>query len=77
MGLPGQTGRTLESVVRVLGSHGRVLVFVCLIFIWLCQALVVACRRFSCGSQTQLWHVGSSSPTRDRTQAPCIGSSEA
>ena len=45
MGLPGQTGRTLESVVRVLGSHGRVLVFVCLIFIYLAMPSI------SCGMQ--------------------------
>lgn len=35
MGLPGQTGRTLESAVRALGSHGRVLMFVYLLDIYL------------------------------------------
>ena len=45
---------------------------------WLCWVLVaasgifvVACELFSCGI-----HVGSTSPTRDRTRAPCIGSAE-
>ena len=47
------------------------------------QVLVVACRLFSCGMHTlscSMWalscgiHVGSSSPARDQTQAPCIGS---
>ena len=33
-------------------------------------------RSFSCGMQTQSWHVGSSSLTRDRTQASCIGNLE-
>ena len=33
-------------------------------------------RSFSCGMQTQFWHVGSSSLTRDRTQASCIRSLE-
>ena len=32
---------------------------------------------FSCGTHdSQLWHVGSSSPTRDQTLVPCIGSTE-
>ena len=33
--------------------------------------LAVACRLLSCGM-----HVGSSSPTRDRTRAPCTGRAE-
>ena len=33
--------------------------------------LVAACGLLSCGM-----HVGSSSPTRDRTRTPCIGSAE-
>ena len=44
-------------------------------FIWLCQALVAACRIFSCGMQTlscSVWDPGTL--TRDGTQAPCIGS---
>ena len=46
--------------------------------IWLHYVLVVALRIFSlpCGMQTQLWHVGSSSQTRDQTQDACIGSME-
>ena len=37
--------------------------------------LSVACEIFSCSIQTlSLGHVGSSSLTRDQTQAPCIGS---
>ena len=52
--------------------------FICL-FLWLCWASVaahrifftVAHRIFSCSL-----HMGSCSLTRDRTQAPCIGSSE-
>ena len=35
------------------------------LFVWL--------HRVLCGMQTQLQHVGSSSLTRDRTIAPCIG----
>ena len=50
--------------------------------IWLHHVLVVAggivifaaCRIFSCSMQTQLWHVGSISQTRDQTQVPCVGS---
>ena len=41
------------------------------LFIWLLQVLVVAGRLLSCGM-----HVGSSSLTSNRTQAPCIGSAE-
>ena len=37
----------------------------------LCQVLVAACGLLSCGT-----HAGCSSPTRDRTQVPCIGSVE-
>ena len=46
------------------------------LFIWLCQVLVAACRIFSCGMRTPScgMHAGSSSLTRDRTQAPCTGS---
>ena len=59
---------------------------------WLCQVLVVACgifaaawgifsgsmRTLSCCIQTlsRGIHIGSSSPTRNRTWAPCIGSVE-
>ena len=46
------------------------------LFICLCWVLVAALGIFSlhCGMQIlSLWHVGSSSPTRDQTQAPCIG----
>ena len=61
------------------------------LFVWLCRDLVAAqgifvatCRIFSCGMWdlqlqhvgSQLWHVGSSSLTRDETWAPCIGSVE-
>ena len=40
--------------------------------------LVVARRLLSCGMRTssRSMHVGSSSPTRDRTRAPCTGSTE-
>ena len=40
--------------------------------------LVVTCGLFSCGMQTLScgMHAGSSSLTRDRTQAPCIESAE-
>ena len=48
------------------------------IYFWLCQVsvlalriFVAACRLLSCGMPA-----GSSSPTRDRTRAPCIGSTE-
>ena len=55
------------------------------LFICLCCVLVAACGifylwhlgYFSCGLwDLYLWHVGSGSLTRDRTQAPCIGSME-
>ena len=48
------------------------------LFIWLCRVLVVACGLLSCGMRTLScgMHVGSSSLTRDGTQAPCIGSVE-
>ena len=40
--------------------------------------LVVACRLLSCGMWTLScgMHVGSSSPTRDQTRAPCTESTE-
>ena len=41
------------------------------LFIWLRRVLVPACGLPSCNM-----HVGSGSLTRDRTQVPCIGSSE-
>ena len=43
---------------------------------WLCRVLVAVCRIFvvAHGIFSCSMHVGSSSPTRDRTQAPCIGS---
>ena len=40
------------------------------LFIWLCQVLAMSCRIF------QFRYVGSSSLTRTRTQASCIGSVE-
>ena len=48
------------------------------LFIWLCQILVATCGILSCDMQTLScsMHVGSSSLTRDWTQAPCIGSTE-
>ena len=48
------------------------------LFIWLCQVLVAAGGLLSCGIQTLScgMHVGSSSLTRDQTQAPSIGSAE-
>ena len=44
--------------------------------IWLHRVLVVACGIFSFGMQTPSYSIGSSSPPRDRTWAPCIGSVE-
>ena len=47
------------------------------LFIWLHQVLIAACGIFLvAGGLFQLRSVGSSSPTRDRTWAPCIGSVE-
>ena len=48
------------------------------LFIWLHQILVEAPGLPSCGMRTLScsMHVGSSSLTRDWTQAPCIGSTE-
>ena len=40
------------------------------LFVWLCRVLVVTREIFSFGMWSQLWHVGSSSLTRDRTRAP-------
>ena len=40
----------------------------------LCWVLVVVCGIFF--FFFRLWHVGSRSLTRDRTQVPCIGSAE-
>ena len=46
------------------------------LFIWLCQILAAACGLLSCGMRILScgMHVGSSSLTRYRTRAPCIGS---
>ena len=48
------------------------------LFIWLLRVLVAAGRLLSCSMRTLScgMHVGSSSLTRDRTRAPCIGSVE-
>ena len=48
------------------------------VFIWLCRVLVAARGLLSCGMQTLSCgvRVGSSSPTSDRTRAPCVGSVE-
>ena len=45
------------------------------IFVAACEMFVAACRIFSCGMWTLScgMHVGSSSLTRERTWAPCIG----
>ena len=54
-------------------------IFLCVgdiyLFIWLCRVLVAAGRLLSHGMQTLScsMHVGSSSLSRDRTWAPCIG----
>ena len=69
-----------------LGNHKSVL-YVCesvsvslslFFLIWLCWVLVAAGGPLSCGMRTISCstHAGSSSPTRDRTWAPCIGSAE-
>ena len=71
-----------------MGFFVFVLIFIFLF--WLCWVIVAAqgvfteaCGLFSCDMQTLScgmqtlscsMHAGSSSPTRDRTQAPCIGS---
>ena len=54
----------------------RVLVVAHGTFIVACGLLLAACRLLGCGMWTLScsMHVGSSSPTRDRTRAPCIGS---
>ena len=47
------------------------------LFIWLHQVFVMACAIFSCGMWTLIGSVWeSSSLSRDRTQVPCIGSTE-
>ena len=52
--------------------------FVIYLFIWLCWVLVAAGGLLSSGMRTLScsMRVGSSSLTRDWTQAPCIGSAE-
>ena len=66
--------------IYVLGADIRIffLIFIYLLFIWLHWVLVAARWLLSCGMGTLSsgMHVGSSSLTRDRTQAPCIGSTE-
>ena len=60
------------------------LLLLLLIFIWLHQVLVAILRIFDlCCSMwvlylqhTELQHMGTSSPTRDQTLVPCIGSTE-
>ena len=59
-----------------IGLGSGLFSFFFLSFICLYQALVVAGRSFrlSCAYRgLQLWHVGSSSPSRDGPQAPCVG----
>ena len=48
------------------------------LFIWLLWVLVAAGGLLSCGMQTLScgMHVGSSSPARDQTLAPCSGSTK-
>ena len=46
------------------------------LFIFLCQVLVAARGIFVAACNSQLRHMGSSSLTRDGSQAPCIGSTE-
>ena len=65
-----RNGSDPVTLASFSGEHAMKLYF----FIWLHQVLAVACRIFSCSVRTQLWHVGSCSPTRGRTQRPCIGS---
>ena len=56
----------------------RCIIYLFVYLFWLYRILVAACGLFSCS----LWalscgmHVGSISPTRDRTWATCIGSVE-
>ena len=75
----------LFPVCGPIHQPSRILSFLIFIylFIWLCQVSVAAHRiYFSCSMWSpqlwhtgcQLWHVGSSSLTRDGTRAPCIGS---
>ena len=48
-------------------------------FFWLLQVSVVTHRIFDLRYSMQnlfLWHVGSSSPSRDQTWAPCTGNAE-
>ena len=46
------------------------------LFIWLLWVLVVACGIFAAACELLVAACGSSSLTRDRTRAPCIGSVE-
>ena len=63
----------------IAGSYGNSVfnfylffkIFIYFYLFRLCRVLVAACLLLSC-----IMYVGSSSPTRDQTQAPCIGSTE-
>ena len=46
----------------------------CGIFLIKKYLICLAAAGLSCSMQTQLWRVGSSSPTREQTQTPCVGS---
>ena len=64
-------GKPSSCVLKGLVYPSCYFFFFQYLFIWLHQVSVAAGRLLSCGMQ-----VGSSSLTRDRIWAPCIGSSE-
>ena len=74
----GYTGSQLWQEGSLVVSHWLLSCSSRALQLWLTSSLVAACRLLSCGMQTLScsMHVGSSSLTRDRTQAPCIGSME-
>ena len=84
--IPRSRSRNMDSFLQVKNRQLFFLnIYLCIYLFSLHRVLVAACRIFlascgifSCGMRTLScgMHAGSSSLTRDRTQAPSIGSSE-
>ena len=72
-------GWQYSHIQQLLHFLKNIYLFMCFIYLfWLHQVLVAARGIFiaACGLLSWGMHAGSSSPTRDGTQAPCIGSAE-
>ena len=74
--LKGRKGENPGCEKHEKGSESLIIYFKVSIYLFTWQHGVLAASRgiFSCGMQTQLQHVGSSSPIRDQTRAPQAGS---